>query len=79
MELIRRDSAEQALRAVNEQAQRAANEQAQRAANEQAQRAANESAAAAAWITAIHTSTSWRVTAPLRAGGLLLRGLLGRR
>jgi FkbM family methyltransferase len=71
MELIRRDSAERALRAVNEQAQRAA--------NEQAQRAANESAAAAAWITAIHTSTSWRVTAPLRAGGLLLRGLLGRR
>ena len=48
-----------------------------RDAAERAQRAANEQAAA--WVAAVQTSTSWRVTAPLRAVSLLLRGLRGRR
>lgn len=32
-----------------------------------------------AWIAAVKTSTSWRITAPLRAVATLLRGLRGRR
>ena len=48
-----------------------------RDAAERVQRAANEHAAA--WVAAMQTSTSWRVTAPLRVVGLLLRGRRGRR